>query len=227
MRRGRALLPLLLLASACVDITINNPYGATDAGAGTASGGSPGGGVAPGSDSGTVRPPKATDRITLRGNLDQTATVLNWDGITPKTTSNFVTSLTVYDSLGMAVQVDIYFSKNDRATTQPGDSGDWTYHVMTDGRNLDFQADGTTRGWPGSITEIATGSLRFDTSGRLISNVTTSQGFYPKDALSPQVLIFNFGTGTEDGGSGLDGLTQYAATSAVSIVDQSGWASSY
>jgi hypothetical protein len=64
--------------------------------------------------------------------------------------------------------------------------------------------------------------LRFDTAGRLVSNTTTSQGFYPRNAASPQVLTFNFGTGTEIGGNGLDGLVQYAATSAISFVDPSG-----
>jgi hypothetical protein len=42
--------------------------------------------------------------------------------------------------------------------------------------------------------------LRFDTAGRLVA----------------------FGKGTEAGGSGLDGITQYAATSAISFVGQSG-----
>jgi flagellar hook protein FlgE len=169
-------------------------------------------------------PAKATDSITIRGNLDQTAVAPTWDPTDPKGTSNFTTSMTVYDSLGKAIQLDIYFCKNDAAGTQAGDSGDWTYHVMTDGASLAFESDGTTAATPGTATQIATGTLRFDTSGRLISNVTDSQGFYPTDAVGPQDLVFNFGTGTAapDNGSGLDGLTQYAATSAVSFVTQAG-----
>jgi flagellar hook protein FlgE len=139
--------------------------------------------------------------------------------------------MTVYDSLGKAIQLDIYFSKNDPTdptATQPGDSGDWTYHVMTDGANLAFGADGTTASVAGTATQVATGTLRFDTSGRLISNATSpapDSGFYPKDSVGPQALTFNFGTGTDPtttNGSGLDGLTQYAATSAVSFVTQAG-----
>jgi flagellar hook protein FlgE len=170
-------------------------------------------------------PAKATDSITIRGNLDQTAEAMTWDPTTPKTSSNFTTSMTVYDSLGKAIQLDIYFSKNDAANTQTGDSGDWTYHVMTDGANLAFGGDGSTPAVAGTATEVATGTLRFDTQGRLISNDTTlADGFYPKDALGPQRLAFNFGTGTgaTEPGSGLDGLTQYAATSAVSFVTQAG-----
>jgi flagellar hook protein FlgE len=174
-------------------------------------------------------PAKATDSITIRGNLDQTAQVMTWDPTNPKTTSNFTTSMTVYDSLGKAIQLDIYFNKNDPATgTVTGDSGDWTYHVMTDGANLAFGSDGATAALDGTATQVATGTLRFDTSGRLISNVTAAapdSGFYPKDSVGPQKLNFNFGTGTDPtttNGSGLDGLTQYAATSAVSFVTQAG-----
>jgi flagellar hook protein FlgE len=172
-------------------------------------------------------PAKATDEITIRGNLDQTADPLVWNAATPKTTSNFTTSMTVYDSLGKPIQLDIYFSKKDPLTDPTyvaGDSGDWTYHVMTDGGNLGFNSDGSTPATAGTVTEVATGTLRFDSAGRLISNATESQGFYPRDANGPQTLTFNFGTGTDPaiGGSGLDGLTQYAATSAVSFVTQAG-----
>jgi flagellar hook protein FlgE len=167
-------------------------------------------------------PAKATDSITIRGNLNQTSVAPTWDAANPKTTSNFTTSMTVYDSLGKAIQLDIYFCKNDPATATPGDSGDWTYHVMTDGVNL--AKDGA--GQPavaGTATEVSTGALRFDQQGRLISNITSAAlAFNPKDSVNPQPLTFNFGSGTAAGGNGLDGLTQYAATSAVSFVTQAG-----
>jgi flagellar hook protein FlgE len=166
-------------------------------------------------------PAKATDSITIRGNLNQTAIPPTWDATQPKTTSNFTTSMTVYDSLGKAIQLDIYFCKNDTANTTPGDSGDWTYHVMTDGGNLNTDPAGNPV-LAGDPTEVATGTLMFDSEGRLIANDTTLNGFNPKDAVNPQTLTFNFGTGTAIGGSGLDGLTQYAATSAVSFVTQAG-----
>jgi flagellar hook protein FlgE len=130
--------------------------------------------------------------------------------------------MTVYDSLGKAIQLDIYFSKNDAANTQAGDSGDWTYHVMTDGANLATDGAGNPA-VAGTATEVATGGLQFDTQGRLIANTTSLNSFNPKDAVNPQQpLAFNFGAGTAGGGNGLDGLTQYAATSAVSFVTQAG-----
>jgi flagellar hook protein FlgE len=228
MKEGRLVLSLLLLAGGCVDITINNGSGAADAGGGSVvwglggtSGGTRGAGGA-NSDGSASQPPRPTDSVTIRGNLNETAVAPGWDPRTPQTTSNFTTSLVVYDSLGTAIQIDIYFGKDDAVRIQPGDSGSWTYHVMTDGGNLAFESDGATAAFPGMATQIAVGTLRFDTAGRLVSNTVTAEGFYPKDAVYPQMLTFNFGTGTDSGGNGLDGLTQYAATSAVSFVAVSG-----
>jgi len=164
-------------------------------------------------------PAEATDEITIRGNLDQKAVAPTWDAADPKTTSNFTTSMTAYDSLGNAIQLNVYFCKNE--TADAGDSGDWTYHVMTDGGNVsaDMNGAGTTAG---TAAEVATGTLKFDTDGKLKSNEQTLCNFMPNNADAPQSLTFNFGTGTDVGGTGLDGLTQYSATSAVSFVTQAG-----
>lgn len=220
MNHGPVAFSLILLASGCIDITVNNQGATTDAGASTVC--SPSGGSraddAAASDGHAFEPPKVTDTIVMRGNLDQTAAVQTWDPTSPKTSSSFTTSLTVFDSLSKAIQLDLYFVKSDRAQSVPGDSGDWTYHVMTDGANLAFEGDGLTPPTPGMPTEIAEGTMRFDTAGRLISNILTSQGFYPKDAMGPQRLTFDFGSGTDTGGNGLDGLTQYAASSSVTFV---------
>ncbi len=53
-------------------------------------------------------PAKATDSITIRGNLDQTApaTDSTFDATDAKDTSNFNTTMTVYDSLGNAIQLE-------------------------------------------------------------------------------------------------------------------------
>jgi len=161
-------------------------------------------------------PAKATDNITIRGNLNVQSDVLTWDILDPKNTSNFTTSMTVYDSLGKPLQLEIYFCKEDPALNGLDESGNWTYHVLTDGAGL-------SGGNPGEATEVAGGLLKFDLEGRLISNEQdTTLTFDPKDATPGQELTFNFGTGTVDGGSGLDGLTQYAASSAVSFVTQAG-----
>jgi flagellar hook protein FlgE len=170
-------------------------------------------------------PAKATDNITIRGNLDQTAdpTDTAFTTATAKDTSNFTTTMTVYDSLGNAIQLNIYFCKKATAdNADASDSGNWTYHVLTDGGNLASDSLGAPT-TAGVATEVATGTLRFDNQGRLVANnPILADGFRPKNAVAPQALAFLFGTGTADGGTGLDGLTQYAAASAVSFVTQAG-----
>ena len=152
MKQGRVVL-CLLFASGCVDVTVNNESGTGGSSSVCSLGGTVGGTL--GSGGAISKPAKATDKITLRGNLDQTETALVWDPRSPKTTSNFMTSLTVYDSVGKAIQLDLYFNKNDALNIQAGDSGDWTYYVMTDGANLAFQPDGATAATPGTDTQIA------------------------------------------------------------------------
>jgi len=169
-------------------------------------------------------PTAATRTVTIHGNLDQTArppgTFLPDN---PSTTSNFNTSMTVLDALGRAIQLNIYFCKAAPDATETGDSGDWVYHAMTDGGNLETEGDGTTPATLGKATEVATGALRFDDAGRLISNVLSgTESFVPKGATKTQPLAFHFGSGTASGGNGLDGLAQYAATSAISFVSQDG-----
>ena len=164
-------------------------------------------------------PAKPTDSITVRGNLDSTATptqnadavtgYLGWNVTNAKGTSNFSTSMVCYDSLGKPVQLDVYFCMSS--------VGDWIYHAVTEGA-------GQTGGTAGP-TEVATGELKFDTSGRLTSNATTLNNFNPANAINPQPLTFNFGSGIDAGGTGLDGITQYAADSAMSFVTQAGFTS--
>jgi flagellar hook protein FlgE len=167
-------------------------------------------------------PAAATETLTIRGNLHPSARPVTFDPNNAQTTSSFNTSMVAYNSLGIGPQLDIYFSKNDAANTQPGDLGDWTYHVLTDGVFLETEGDGTTPATPGKPTEVAGGTLRFGTCGVLISNVTPLNAFTPKGEVHPQPLTFNFGTGTAVGGTGVDGITQFRMNSAVSSMSQDG-----
>ncbi len=167
------------------------------------------GSSAPSTPSASPSPIAATTGITMGGNLDSTAVNTIFDPDNVQTTSDFSTALTVYDRLGKAIDIEICFCKNE--------VGDWTYHVMTAPQNLASAGDGTDLLC--RPAEIATGTLRFDSEGRLMSNVTSATAsFVPKGATTPQPIIFNFGTGTAAGGSGLDGITQYAADCAISFI---------
>lgn len=156
--------------------------------------------------------PLGTANITLKANLQADATIpAAWDGTswtTAAATSNTSTGVKIYDSLGAEHQVQIYFRKTG--------AGAWEWHALTDGA-------GVQGGVAGTPSEIASGTLGFDTSGKLTA-VTQAGTFNPVGATQPQALTFNFGTPTP-GGTGLDGITQFAGASATSFVGQDGYGS--
>jgi flagellar hook protein FlgE len=118
------------------------------------------GSSAPATPNASPTPAAATTGITIRGNLDQTAYPTTFDPDNMQNTTNFNTSTTIYDSLGSAIQIEICFCKNDIASTQTSDSGDWTYHVTTAPQNLASAGDGTTPDLSCRPAEIATGTTR-------------------------------------------------------------------
>lgn len=157
-------------------------------------------------------PPKATTSLTLQANLDSTATALpggaTFDPANPTATSNFQSSITVFDSLGNPVQADVYYRKNA--------DGAWEWHALTDGANV-------TGGTAGTDVEIATGTLTFDTEGKLVdATQDPTVVFNPVGATQNQFISFNLGDPTSAGGTGLAGVTQFATPSAVSFVSQDG-----
>jgi flagellar hook protein FlgE len=84
----------------------------------------------------------ATSEIGMALNLQSDAQILTWDAANPSTTSNFSSSITVYDSQGERSVVTIYFNRT-------GDDA-WGWHAF----------EGTTDlGTTGSLTFDATGQL--------------------------------------------------------------------
>jgi flagellar hook protein FlgE len=151
--------------------------------------------------------PRASSSVTMKANLqaDAVPPSLPFDPTNAAATSNFVSSTTVYDSLGKAHQTDVYFVKT---------AAGWDWHAMTDGSNLAPPTPG--------LTEIASGQMTFGTSGELTSTSQTSS-FNPNGAVNPQPLSFNFGTATADGGTGLDGVTQFTAPSSTTFSNSDGY----
>lgn len=153
----------------------------------------------------------------------------------PTGTSNFSTSMTVYDSLGNDHLLTTYF-------TNVG-SNTWNYNVMAsssdvvtanyNSANIDATL-GITRVGAGSLTFGTNGTLdresvarRFD-DGTAVGSVGTVPGQLQIDwngATSDQLIIYNFGTSvTTEGGNGLDGTTQFGSQSAVVQQTQDGYA---
>ncbi|MCA2977342.1 MAG: flagellar hook protein FlgE, partial [Myxococcaceae bacterium] len=135
----------------------------------------------------------ATEDIDVRAKLDPLASIITFDPANPGNTSNFNTSVTIYDSLGQSHDVTVYYNRTG--------TGAWDWRAMVD--------DGAalTGGTAGAPAEIASGTMTFDTQGRLDA-LTQTSNFNPLNAVNPQPLTFNFGDPIAGGGTGLAGIVQ-------------------
>ncbi len=158
-------------------------------------------------------PPKTTTSMTVTANLDSTATTPTaaFDPQNPSTTSNFSTSMQIYDSKGSAHSVNVYFSKNTNGT--------WDYNALASGADV-------TGGTAGQNVDIASGTLSFTTGGALQSNTLNSGGTVSfNGATANQPVNMKFGTSIAAGGTGLDGITDFGSPSTVSAQSQDGYSS--
>lgn len=157
--------------------------------------------------------PKATTKVTLSLNLNSDESVPSaFSTSDPDGTSNFSSAITVYDSLGNGHLTTVYFRKDSENT--------WEWHALVDGGEL-------TGGTSGTLQEVASGTLTFNEYGALDTETTTSSDFdFAGGAAQNQSITFEFGTSiTTDGGTGLDGTTQFAAPSATNFQNQDGYSS--
>ena len=155
--------------------------------------------------------PKPTATLNITANLDANATVpaTAWDPQNPSTTSNFSSTLTMYDSLGNSHQVDVYFVKTA--------SNAWSYHEVANGSEVQG-------GTAGQNFEFGSGTMTFNSSGALQS-VTPTGGSLTFNGANAQTIALNLGTPIAAGGTGLDGTTQFGSPSVVSSQGQDGYSS--
>ena len=164
--------------------------------------------------------------VAVTANLDSNAEVAPggaaFDLANPLETSNFATSVTVYDSLGNDHLLTIYFRKD--VETAAGNT--WEYHVVVD--------EGDANVTPAADVIAQSGELVFNTDGALVSETVTYNG----DPLNPyfnfsggadqnQRIGFDFGQSIADGGSGTTGTTQYGQESSVLATTQDGYGPSF
>ncbi|MDP3090314.1 MAG: flagellar hook protein FlgE [Nitrospira sp.] len=181
----------------------------------------------------------ASGANTLAANLNMLAgtstTGTDFDVTDPVGTSNFTTSLTVYDSLGNDHLLTTYFTKVGSNT--------WNYNVVSptaDINTANYHSSNidTTLG----IVRVGAGTLTFGTDGTLqregpvirfdtntaAGTVGTVPGELQVDfvgATQDQLIDFNFGDSViTDGGNGLTGSTQFGSTSALVQQTQDGYA---
>jgi flagellar hook protein FlgE len=157
-------------------------------------------------------PPAATTLVEVTANLDADDPIqaVAWDPTDPAGTSNYSTTITVYDSLGNSRAVEVYFRKVA--------ANAWEWHAMVDGGEL---AGGT----PGVTTEIADGAMTFTVNGELDTEVINNNTVDFLGAAPGQVIDFDFGDSiTTDGGNGLTGTTGFAGANSINFQRQDGFA---
>ncbi|MBU1626307.1 flagellar hook-basal body complex protein, partial [bacterium] len=177
-------------------------------------------------------PGTKTTEITLAGNLNAADEILD-DGTgalptvdpTKPDTYNFKQTIKIFDSLGGEHTVQICFQKMGIDETT-GDSK-WSYFAFIDGSEL---ASPET-GW----VPKSGGVLSFGANGELHSIVTpvTTEFTYGNfgdpnktASIESQTLTLDFGTPTDQNGTGLDGITQTVSeSSSISFYKQNGLAS--
>lgn len=154
-------------------------------------------------------PAESTTKVGLSMNIDSRADVKQFNIEKPDDTSNFNTSVTVYDNIGTPRIVNIYFNKLS--------NNNWEYRALVDGKD----AEG---GEEGKMVEMASGTLKFDDKGRLSEEVENSNAFnFNKGAQPGQKIEFDFGKAISEGGDGREASTQYGSTSTVSKTTSDGF----
>jgi flagellar hook protein FlgE len=143
-------------------------------------------------------PPVATTAAEIDGNVDSTSTTPTaaWDAQNPDTTSNFSTSMTVYDSLGQSHSLTVFYRDNG--------AGSWNWYALAKGSEV-----GAATTW----SQIGTGTLTFDTAGALTAGATGSISATFTGAAAQTITLDQ------------TNVTQYASTSNVSYMDQDGYGS--
>ncbi len=150
----------------------------------------------------TAIPAKPTNKISLYANLDARMAVggpLNLER--PEDSAHYTTATQVFDSVGNAHPVSMYFNRT--AENQ------WEWYAMTDGGDVQ-------NGVKGTPAAVARGTLDFDQLGRLQgSTQETLNTSFAGGAVPEQAMLFDFGDPINDLGTGQKGTTMYGATNGV------------
>lgn len=156
----------------------------------------------------TTIPAQATEKINISMNLDSRDDIMQFDVLNPEKTSQFNTSVSVYDNVGTQRLLTVYFNK--------AADGQWEYHSLVDGKD----AQGGVEGVP---VEMATGKLIFDAKGRLAEEIVTKNAYnFNKGAGQGQEITLDFGISTKEGGDGTVAATQYGSESSVARMTPDG-----
>ena len=156
----------------------------------------------------------ATAFSTIYNN--QNGYISGFDITNPENTSNFTSTITVYDSLGNSRIINIYYRKNAAIVGGPANGGnEWQWYAVIGGSDNDNTTEDAIQAY---------GTLEFDTSGSLYKKTTTMSEFdFEGGATQDQSIGFYFGDQQFLGGTGFDGSTQFGSTSTTSFLSQDGY----
>jgi flagellar hook protein FlgE len=144
---------------------------------------------------------KATTTTALTGNLQADAPTTTFPSGTPTEAqayagSSFSTSVQVYDSLGKAHNLLLFFSRTGTNT--------WDVNAGVDAAD--------TGGTPGTVQVIGTDTLAYNPNGTVASGGTFTASVTFTGATTNQAITLD-----------LTNLTQFAGTSGISAVTQDGF----
>lgn len=184
-------------------------------------------------------PPTATTRVTMAVNLDirEKAIPEEFDIKRATETSNFSSTVTIYDNWGTGHVATVYFSK-----VADGDQNKWKWNAVVDGQEISSEPELDEKGRPVPAL-IASGEVAFDAEGKPIMNFKTKDGkpsyidvadgsdaFDVKFANGavPQKLQFNFGPAEDENGvMSNQSSTSIATKSITHFHSQNGFESGY
>ncbi|HEX9593848.1 MAG TPA: flagellar hook protein FlgE [bacterium] len=159
-------------------------------------------------------PPQATTTATIGANLDSRVTAPPAFDINDTTnTSNFSTTLTVYDTLGNDHFLTFFFRK--------ASSLNWEWYAAVDKTEITNPLPTDT-----TLTQVGSGTLAFTGDGALFDETTTTPiSVTWNDLTIPHTIASDFGTNINSEGSvtGLDGTTQFGSPSNVAAQTQDGF----
>jgi flagellar hook protein FlgE len=170
-------------------------------------------------------PPVQTGKVTIAANLDirEKPMLVEFDPLKPKETSNFSTTMTLYDSWGNGHSSTVYFSKQEGT-----EKNAWKWHACVDGREIEGGPGPDAEGNPQNSI-VGSGMLEFDRDGKPLMQYKNREGLptyidtlEKKDAFeikfsngaSSQKVQFNFGPDSDESGA-------YSAQSSTSMASKS------
>jgi flagellar hook protein FlgE len=157
-------------------------------------------------------PAKGTEKIELHLNLDSKLPIgPKFDIKNPHDTSQFSTSIEMYDSQGTKHLVYMHFNKTADRT--------WEYNGIVDGSEV-------VGGKAGEYSKIVGGKITFNENGVLDTEEQTENNFnFSGGAFPNQKVVLDFGDSlTTDKGKGEHGTKQYGSASDMHNWKQDGYA---